>query len=58
MKNSINSTSYVEMLLNSSDDFEPYGYVATPGIAADALGMSEANLMLHRETLIDEPWGE
>ena len=55
MNNSINYSGYVDMVLDSSDDFEPYGCGA---IAAEALGSSDANLMLHRETLIDEPWGE
>ena len=30
MNNSINYSSFVEMVLDSSDDFEPYGYAEIP----------------------------
>ena len=58
MNNSINYSGYVDMVLDSSDDFEPYGYAVTPNTAGDGRGVSEANYMLHRESLIDEPWGD
>lgn len=58
MNNSINYSGYVDMLLDSSDEFEPYGYSAPSNLATEALGISETNLRLHRESLNNEPWGE
>ena len=57
MNNSINYANYVDLMLDSSDDFEPYGYGA-PSTAAAALGISETDIDLHREFLTDNAWGE
>ena len=57
MNNSINYSGYVDMLLATTDDFEPYGFSMPPAHVAETDGF-KANLYLHRETLLDEPWGE
>lgn len=58
MNNSINYSGYVDMLLDSSDEFEPYGYSIPPRIVAQASGFTEANLMLHLDSMCDDPWEE
>ena len=58
MNNSINYSGYVDMVLDSADDFELYGYDLMPIIAAEARSSREVNQMLHCESLFDEPWGE
>ena len=57
MNNSINYSGYVDMLLASGEDFEPYGFNMPPAHVTETDGF-KANLYLHRETLLDEPWGE
>ena len=58
MNNSINYSDFVDLLLDTSDDFEPYGCGVSSNHAADAFGISDANLALHCDINFDEPWGE
>lgn len=58
MNNSINYSGYVDMLLDSSDDFEPYGYSVPPSLIVNAADYNSVQLMLHLDTLLDDPWGE
>jgi hypothetical protein len=55
MNNSVNYSSFVEMVLDSSDDFEPYGYAETPQhhvISADKPGVGQVQQDIDK--LLDE----
>ena len=58
MNNSINYSSFVEMFLNSGDDFEPYGCVDIPRIADDAKARQNTSPRLARETFDASPWDD
>ena len=58
MNNSIEFSGYVEMLLDSADDIKSYEYSVPPHIIAAATGLSQANLMLHLDSMRDDPWVE
>lgn len=58
MNNSINYSYFVDMLLNTSDDFEPYGCGGPPSHIVDVRGSSENSHLLHRDNYTDEPLGE
>ena len=57
MNSKINYSGYVEMFLNSSDDFEPYGLVPAP-YYANQVSASNANYEQHREYLFADPLEE
>ena len=58
MNNAINYSGFVDMFLDSSDDFEPYGYSAPPSLIVNASDYNSVQLMLHLDKQFDEPWGE
>lgn len=39
MNNSINFSGFVDMVLDSTDDFEPYGYAEFSGSADEVAGL-------------------
>lgn len=58
MNNKINYSGYVEMFLDSSDDYEPYGCVTALRTAGEASDSSHVNYDLHRENLLVELSGD
>jgi len=58
MNSKINYSGYVEMFLDSTDDFEPYGYVSVPHGAGDTSGNSHSCHNQHQEYLMIEPVGD
>lgn len=58
MNNSINYSGFVEMFLDSGDEFEPYGCVDTPSPAGDAQRNKRDSASQQQEHPVEEPWGE
>ncbi len=57
MNNSFNYSSFIEMFLNSNDEFEPYGVGDNLPPGADKRPL-QYNKSQHRETLIQDPGEE
>lgn len=55
MNNSINYSGFVDMLLNSDGDFEPYGYSIPPQMPAQSSGLNPANRITHHDNIVDDP---
>lgn len=54
MNDKINYSGYVEMFLDSADDYEPYGYIPEPFLI-DELSAGNDDYEQHREYLFAEP---
>lgn len=55
MNNSVNYSGFIEMFMDSNDDFEPYGCVDDAPSVADKR-RSHFNSSQHRDNLNIEPW--
>ena len=55
MNNSFNYSNFIEMFMNSDDDFEPYGCVDDAHPVTDK-HPSHFNSSQHRDSLDIEPW--
>lgn len=54
MNNSFNYSGFIELFLNSNDDFEPYGFADNlpPGVDPQS---AQSHQRQHREKLITKP---
>lgn len=54
MNSSFNYSGFIEMFLNSDDEFEPYGLIDNPPHGAD-IRHNQSNQPPHRDKLIIDP---
>lgn len=58
MNNSINYSGFVEMFLNSDDDYEPYGCGETHASTVESQHSRSSNPMLHQDRINEDVWGD
>ncbi len=56
MSRSINYSDFVDLFLDSSEDYEPYGCITSSSQIGDETVYRETSTMLHRDSTLDEPW--